>query len=305
MVYSCQEESVWAPIVKEYEIRTGMTVSVYQGSFQDLETRILRDTLSREFDLVFGADAATLDRYEDHWLEADPSLGSALDPAFVLPDRIWIPFCSLPAVILYNTRIVTWREVPDGWDSLLEPRWKGRIAFVDPEYSAACAAAFVSAVTSVPASGNYMSALMENLDGRIMDTPGEALDAVAEGRCSIGIAFETDAQRLKENHSDIDYIYPAEGFILVPYGSAVIKDCARPQAAAEFLSFSVSQDAQRVLSTALNRRPVRRDVSLSPGLSALSQLPRRDSGPDFYDERSMLLAQWRQLLSERKGGAGL
>ena len=50
---------------------------------------------------------------------------------------------------LYNTNVVTYRELPTGWDSLLEPRWKGRVAVPDPLKSDMAASVLTEAAKTV------------------------------------------------------------------------------------------------------------------------------------------------------------
>lgn len=57
---------------------------------------------------------------------------------------------------------MTYRELPTGWDSLLEPRWKGRVAVPDPLKSDMAASVLTEAAKnsekeriSGPLSGKY------------------------------------------------------------------------------------------------------------------------------------------------------
>ncbi len=47
------------------------------------------------------------------------------------PKGFWAGFFLLPAVVIYNTRLVQPGEAPKSYGELLQPRWKGRIAIVD------------------------------------------------------------------------------------------------------------------------------------------------------------------------------
>lgn len=76
-----------------------------------------------------------LDEYKELWFPCESSEAKMLDSRYVSPDHFWTGFSVLPLVIMYNTNVVTYRELPMGWESLLEPRWQGRVAFADPEQS--------------------------------------------------------------------------------------------------------------------------------------------------------------------------
>lgn len=273
MVYTCQDEPVYAPVIKEFQERTGKHVVVHTGSFSDLKRELSEGAFSQNYDLVFGVDAATLEQYRDYW-QPYPELNTAAVPeAFHAPDWRWVGFSALPPVLLYNTKVVTYRELPEHWSSLLEPRWAGRIAFVDPVISHPYATALVSAMESAGQPEIFAERLADNLQGLVFDRPQDVYEAVAEGRASIGVALEGDAWLLCQQNGDMDYIYPSEGSCLVPDGSALVAGCAHPDAAREFLEFTISKDVQRILVACLGQRSVRTDIPVPVGLGALQGLP--------------------------------
>lgn len=294
-VYTCQEESVYAPVVKEFRERTGKHVVVHAGSYQDLEQALSGGSFARDWDLVFGVDAGTLEHYRDFWQPCPGLDGASLAEEFCGPDGSWTGFSVLPPVLLYNTKVVTYRELPEHWSSLLEPRWAGRIAFVNPAVSHSYATALVSAMGAWDQQEDFVMRLAASVDGLVFDSPQEVYEAVADGRASIGVALEEDARRLCLQNMDLDYIYPSEGSCLVPDGSALVKDCAHPDAAQEFLEFTVSKDTQRVLVSHLGRRSVRTDMPAPAGLGSLQSLPLY---PMDYGELPLLREQALELWEE-------
>jgi iron(III) transport system substrate-binding protein len=302
-IYTCQDASVYDPVIKEFQERTGKQIDVRTGSFSELEQELTDGTLAESCDLVFGADAATLTRYREFWQPYQCADTNILSDYCYDPEYYWTGFSTMIPVILYNTKVVTYRELPVSWNSLLEPRWKDRIAFVNPEASHDCAAALISAAVSSEEPDAYLDGLAANVTGSIFSTSAEAYDAVADGQCSIGIAREEDAAYLCRNNIDIDYIYPSEGVCLIPDGSAIVANCAHPEAAAEFLEFTISKDTQRILVSHLNRRSVRRDIASPAGLSALSNLT---VYPLDYQAaaslRDRLLDRWQADIAALVGG---
>lgn len=272
-VFTCQDELVYAPVVKEFRERTGKNVIVRTGSFSDLEAALAGGSFARDCDLVFGVDAGTLERYRECWEPFSCPDTAFLPEEFYGEDYRWIGFSTLPPVLLYNTKVVTYRELPENWSSLVEPRWAGRIAFVNPEISHPYATALLSAMKSSDQPDVFLARLADNLDGLVFDSPQEVYEAVADGRASIGVALEEDARRLCQQNVDMDYIYPSEGSCLVPDGSALVAGCAHPDAAREFLEFTISKDTQRILVSHLGRRSVRTDIPTPAGLGALGNLP--------------------------------
>ena len=114
---------------------------------------------------------------------------------------------------------------------------------------------------------------MENLEYGTLDSMQEVNAGILDGRYSLGVTMEESAQALLSEGADVDYIYPQEGTTALPDGTAIVKGCANPDAARQFLDFTVSRDTQRILVSDLNRRSVRGDVPPLPGLSPIGRLP--------------------------------
>lgn len=304
-VYTSQEEDIYGPIIKEFQERTGMRLQVEAGNFLDLEKRLEDGSLQKTCDVVFGVNAATLEQYQEEWAVYEPKESTFIGRPFRDSDYHWTGFSLLPPVIVYNTKVVTYRELPDGWHSLLEPRWKNRVAFVDPELSSIYATALVSAMETSDDADGYLAQLAENLNYTSLTSISEVSSAVADGRCSVGVTLEEEAALLSRQRSDIDYVYPREGFCLVPDGSAIVDASGHKEAAAAFLDFTVSRDTQWILVSQLNRRSVRNDIPPGTGLPSTNQLSLLPSDyAAVFQMRSHALDEWASLFSRHTKKAG-
>ena len=107
----------------------------------------------------------------------------------------WTSFSALPLVIMYNTNVVTvTANCRVGWNSVLEPRWKGRIAFVDPRRSDVYSAALVTAVHTWEKKGDYLERFMENLEYGTLNSMQEVNAGILDGRYSLGVTMEESAR---------------------------------------------------------------------------------------------------------------
>lgn len=177
VIYAVQEPSVYEPVIKEFEERTNLVVDVCVGTTEELKQMLCKEQTDNQiqesyqeqqktldWDLVFGAGVETLEQLSDQWLSCENSQTESIIQEFASPDQTWTSFSALPLVIMYNTNVVTYRELPVGWESLLEPRWKGRVAFVDPEVSGIGGFALAAAHITGPDQEDYVKKLAENLD---------------------------------------------------------------------------------------------------------------------------------------------
>lgn len=305
VVYTCLDTDISEPVIREFQERTDRIIEVKTGTVQELERLLQNNRISETCDVVFGISADALNQYREFWMPYQSPCADALSSEFHDPAYLWTGFSAVPSVILYNTRVVTYREVPTDWNSLLEPRWKGRIAMADPTVSPASAAALTSAANASDDPERYLTQLAENLDGMIFTEQEQVLKAISDGVCSVGICPESKAEQLRRQNLDIDYIYPADGTCLLPNGTAIVSGCAHPEAAAEFLDFTIRTDTQRILLSHMNQRSVRRDLPLPAGLPAADLLPLADMDYERFSVlQSRTLDTWNLLFTSPRGGDG-
>ena len=308
VVYTAQEEAVYEPVIKEFQERTGYRVVVEEGSSRELQERLAERRKEGEetasWDVIFGVGIETLEESKGFLQPYMSSQEEFINETFRSPDHSWTSFSALPLVIMYNTNVVTYRELPEGWMSLLEPRWKGRIAFLDPEISDMYSNALVTAVQTCADTSDYLPRLMVNLDYRTLNSISVVNSGIVDGRYSLGVTLEESAQALRSGGADVDYIYPREGTSALPDGTAIVKGSSHREAAEEFLEFTVSRDVQRVLVTDLNRRSVRTDVPPLPGLDPIARLDLVTMDlKELSKEKASVMAQWSRLMLEHERGA--
>ena len=302
VLYTAQEEEIYEPIIKEFEERTNLMVKVERGSSEEMTGRLEYEEERPDWDVVFGVGIETLEQSKEHWQVYKSPEAAFITESFQCEDNRWTSFSALSLVIMYNTNVVTYRELPVGWNSLLEPRWKGRIAFVDPRRSDVYSAALVTAVHTWEKRGDYLEQFMENLEYGTLNSMQEVNAGILDGRYSLGVTMEESAQALLSEGADVDYIYPQEGTTALPDGTAIVKGCSNPDAARQFLDFTVSRDTQRILVSDLNRRSVRSDVPPLPGLSPIGRLPLIEMDlEELTREKKDVLARWNGILSRREG----
>lgn len=307
VIYTAQEEGIYGPLVKEFEERTNLNVRVEEGSAQELR-QYLENKTGEEgglaWDLVFGVGTETLEQSAHFWHPYESSQASSIVPGFLCADHRWTPFSVQPLVLIYNTNVVTYRELPVGWDSLLEPRWKGRVGIADPLHSDVCFGALTAAV-SASDEEDYLEQLLENINYCPAESIQKVNEGVRDGHYSVGVTTEEWAQSLTAEGADVDYIYPQEGEAAFWDGTAIAAGCSHLEAAKQFLDFTVERDTQQMLLFGLDRRPVRTDVHLPSGLVSLGQLAdRKEKKEESCGQEENVLNRWKECLEHHQMGDG-
>ncbi|MEE0795973.1 MAG: ABC transporter substrate-binding protein [Oscillospiraceae bacterium] len=302
VIYTSHKEEVYGPIVKEFQQRTGIWVEVVTGGSNELLERIAMEAESGEpvCDLMFGGGVESLAAYEDCFEPCKPEGVEYLRDVGLSADDLWTPFSSLPMVLVYNTRLVPEGEVT-GWADLLDPRWKGRIAFADPTVSGSGYTAALTLFSCIEGDDwDILAELVANLDGGELPDSGDVVESVRSGSRYIGVTLEETA--LKQLSPEVAIVYPAEGTSAVPDGCALIKGARHPENARAFLEFVIGRDVQELLVSDLSRRSVRTDVHAPEDLPGEAELGIIDYDVHWAGSiKEEFIARWTALIEE--GGA--
>lgn len=287
VVYTSHKEEVYGPIIKEFEERTGVWVRVVTGGTNELLERIAQEREDPGCDVMFGGGVESLQLYEDYFEPYSGAGSELLKPGLRPEGDRWTPFSSLPVVLIYNTRLVSPGEL-EGWEDLLDPRWKGKIAFADPAVSGSSYTAAITMLSCLEGDmWENLAKFENNLDGNILEDSGDVATAVDAGSCWVGITLEETALKRQSQGANIAIVYPAEGTSNLPDGTALVAGARHEENAKAFLEFVQSEDVQALVVSDFARRSVRFDVHDRDTLP-----PEEDIGIIVYD------AQWASGIKE-------
>lgn len=297
VIYTSHKIEVYGPIVKEFQERTGIWVQVETGGSVELLERIAGETQKVRCDLMFGGGVESLEAYRELFAPYESPLMGEIYGEYRSESHAWTPFSSLPVVLIYNPKLVTGSR-PVGWNSLLEAPWKGKIAFANPSVSGSGYTALATLLQALPLQPEEtLRRFVDNLDGRVLESSGEVVSAVADGSCYIGVTLEETALRGIAAGYDIAMAYPQEGTSAVPDGVAIVDGCAHEENARTFVDFILTPDVQRRLASDYYRRSVRSDMFVPEGETQGLVLLNYDL--DWAsNSRGDILASWNNLLGE-------
>lgn len=296
VIYTSHKDEVYGPIIKEFQQRTGIWVEVVTGGSGELLERIAMEAEGGQpaCDLMFGGGVESLAAYEDCFEPCTPEGVENLRGVGLSEEGLWTPFSSLPLVLIYNTRLVSEGELT-GWADLLDPRWKGRIAFADPTVSGSSYTAALTLFSCIEGDDwDILAALVDNLDGGALPDSGDVVESVRSGSRYIGVTLEETA--LKQRSPELGIVYPAEGTSAVPDGCALIKGAKHAENARAFLDFVLGRDVQELLVSDLHRRSVRTDVHAPEDLPSEAELGIIDYDVHWAgDLKEEFIRRWTEL----------
>ena len=243
-VFTCLEEQVYGPLVREFQERTGIYVAVRSGTAGELMENL------EGCDVLLGWEADQLEADKERFAVLDRTLFE--DVSSLCPQgEVWVPVSVRAMVIVYNPKLVR-QNPPTDLESLLQSPWAGKTAFADPAGNT-----FSRSALQVLSRGSEerLRGFAENLSGLLEDT-GAVIQAVADGSCCLGAVPEDAARRAIDSGLDLAVVFPQSGVWMLTEGAAIPKEAPHPENARAFLTFLLGEDAQTYGETTLFRGSV-------------------------------------------------
>ncbi|HEV8309134.1 MAG TPA: extracellular solute-binding protein [Methylomirabilota bacterium] len=222
----------------------------------------------------------------------------AFFPGYLPADQIWTPFTTMPYIIMYNKKLVSDAEAPKAWKDVLDPKWKGKVAYADATKSGSSYTLLVTWLTIYgknDAGWKFVEDVLRQ--SKVLPKSSMTYQMVANGEIPIGLTFEQAAFDYLKSGAPVGLVYPSEGTAVTLDGSALIKNAPHPNAARLFLDFTVTREAQDLIVEKFGRRSVRRDVGSPAALPPLDKI--KAINYDFQyaaDNRTQLLKRFQDTL---------
>jgi len=286
VIYSPNSEEIIKTIIPMFEKKTGITVELVTAGTGEIVKRLQSEKKNPYADVMFGGSMAGYrehaDLYEPYVSPEDANLieGHRNKTGFATP------FVSDGSVLLVNKNLIGDIKI-EGYEDLLNPKLKGKIASADP---ASSSSAFAQLTNMLKAMGgdyenqkgwDYVSKLIENLDGKIASGSGAVHKSVADGEYIVGLTYEDPSNTYVRNGAPVEVVYPKEGAVFLDAASAIIKDAPHMENAKKFIDFILSKEAQDAFGTQLTNRPLRKDTQLGDYMTPLDKINMIDEDTDY------------------------
>ncbi len=284
------------PLVSEFEAQTGIKVEVIAAGTGELLKRVESEQANPLGDIFWGGSLSTM-KPQMHLFENYQSVNEEfIQEGMKNVEGPLTRFTDIPSVIMVNTDLIGDIEV-NGYEDLLNPKLKGKIAHSDPSKSSS---SFEHLINMLYAMGNgdpeagwdYVSKLSENLDGKLLSGSSAVYKGVADGEYVVGLTFEEGAAKYVADGAPVKVVYMEEGVISKPDGVYIIKNAKNMENAKRFIDFITGKDAQTIIVEQLNRRSVRTDVP------APSYLTPKEEIKIIYDDEDLVVEKKEEWLEK-------
>lgn len=177
------------------------------------------------------------------------------------PAGKWVALHSGTIGFMVNVDALNGAPVPQSWDDLLKPEYKGMVGYLDPAsafvgYAAAVAANLAKGGTldDFTPGINYFKQLIKNQPIVPKQT---AYARVLSGEIPILLDYDFNAYRAKyKDHANVAFVIPKEGSIKVPYVISLVKNAPHSSDGKKVIDYVLSDRGQAIWANAW-LRPVR------------------------------------------------
>ena len=278
VVYSGRSEELVAPLFEQFTEATGIEVEARYGDSAEMANLILTEGENSPADVLFTQDAGALGAVaEDGLLAAlDEDLLGRVDERFRSQSGEWVGVSGRARVVAYNTEALSAEDLPDSIADFTDPEWSGRIGWAPTNGSFQAFVTALRVLEGEDAAREWLEGIQAN-DPMVYDSNGAALEGVAAGE--IDVAFINHYylhQRLAEdpdtaaaNHFLTD---GDPGALVNVAGAGILSTAANPAAAAVFLDYLLSEEAQSFFATGTYEYPLIEGVATDPALPTLSEI---------------------------------
>jgi iron(III) transport system substrate-binding protein len=284
VLYSANDDTVNKLIADGFKQATGNTVDVISTGSGVLFRRISSEQANPQADVVWGVSSALLKQNVKFFQPYAVKGREAVLAQYRDPNNLWVGTNLQVVTINQNTKSIDAAGGPKSWQDLLDPKWKGKIAYTDPAnsgFSYAAATALLEFWGDNDAAWTKFSSLIANT--KVLNRSTLVFDGNGSGEYPLGISLEYAGNLFAHNGAPVKVSYPTDGTVVLAEGAAIIKGAPDPVTARALIDYLAAKPTQEMLLKTTFRRPARQDVDLSatpghmPPLAAIKVLPYNDA----------------------------
>jgi iron(III) transport system substrate-binding protein len=269
VVYSPHGRDQLTLLEREFERRRpDVDVRWLDMGSQEILDRLRFERVNPQADVWFGGPTPIFDRGVDDSLlqRYRPEWADFVGPGGVHPSDFYYPAYRTPAVIAYNSKAVSEADAPRDWDDVLAPRWRGKVLIRDPMASGTMRAIWgLVLVQSLRETGDTARGMhwLRRLDAQTIAytlNPAILNEKLARQEGLITLWDLPDILISRGKGLPFGYAFPRSGTVVIDDAIGLVRGARHPDAAAAFIDFVGSEDAQALAAARVFRLPARRGL---------------------------------------------
>src|SRR5262252_7291464 len=131
VLYSANDDTVNKLVADGFKKETGITVNVVSTGSGVLFRRIASEAANPQGDVVWGVSSALLKLNTKYFQSYTVKDRDAVPAEYRDANNLWVGTNLQIVTINQNTKAIDAASGPKTWADLLDPKWKGKIAYTD------------------------------------------------------------------------------------------------------------------------------------------------------------------------------
>jgi iron(III) transport system substrate-binding protein len=258
-------------LAQTFQNKTGIKVSIYAGGGGQVASRLRteRQTGARNVDVLDGGDDDIIAGLvkDNIFKKFTPKGAEVIHSDFKDPNGYWYGIYFWALVLEYNTNSFTKDTAPQGFDTLIDPKYRGKVVTADPARSTA-GLGFVKAMVKWK-GWEWMEKFVQN-DPLVLSITSGMQPVLVKGERPIAIMTSQFAAKTMEEGGPVGLV-KGEFLFGSPDVVGVISDAPNPDGAELFVEYLLSKEAQEVVRK-YGAYSCRTDVASPTGMPQVSEL---------------------------------
>ncbi|MBQ9841256.1 MAG: extracellular solute-binding protein [Erysipelotrichaceae bacterium] len=283
VIYSPNSDTEVENIIPAFEEKTGITVQLISAGTGECTTRLDAEKANPQCDIMFGGvNLGVVTQYPDIFQEYNSPNEKLIDENYQNETGLYSNYMlSGSGMLILNNELVEKLGLTgqiNGYEDLLNPALKGKIAAGNPAKSSSAWAELTNMLLVMgdepydEKAWGYVEKFIEQLDGIQLDSSSAIYKGVVAGEYAVGVSYEDPCIAQLASGADVTCVYPEEGTVWLPTGTAIVANCPHPNNAKAFIDFLLSDECQQIISKLTIRGTNSKIVPSNPFMKPMSEI---------------------------------
>ena len=279
-VYSGRTQDLVEPLFDRFEAATGVKVKVRYGDSAEVSGAVLEEGDRPKADVLIVQDAGNLGQVNDAGRLAPlpQPIVDRVPVQFRSPEGRWVGLSGRSRVVAYNSDEVREDDLPASIDGLVDPKWKGRLAWAPTNGSFQ---AFITAFRVIEGEDRaeaWLRGIKAN-EPKVFPNNLSIVEAVGRGEVDTGLVNHYYLFRLraegKAGKAENKYFGAGDpGGLVNVAGAGIVQGSKKAADAARLVEFLLTDESQRYFAEKTFELPVVPTVQADPQLPEIEKLAR-------------------------------
>ena len=263
VIYSPNSDTEVDNIIPAFEAATGIRVELLSMGTGECVTRIDSEKDNPQADVMWGGmNYGVYVQHPDLWEEYTSPNEELIDEGYrqgAVKAYSNSNLSGSGALIGNKTLAAELGVTIEGYEDLLNPALKGKIASGDPTKSSSAWAELTNMLLVMgdepydEKAWDFVKEFVANLDGIQLDSSSAIYKGVADGEYVVGVSYEDPCIQMLASGADVYVVYPEEGTVWLPAATAIVKGAPHLEEAKAFIDFQQSIEGQSIYANLTTR----------------------------------------------------